>query len=379
MADILVEAQNGTNNERPKKDMVQKVNKALKVFLVTLLVLLVFVVYQFGQLTKPKSGKYKAELEGYSFVRSIYGPSEKASFQAIKGLEIDKNGNIYVADPARSSVDIFNSRGIFQRSVGKKGEGEKEVAKPWGVAVDDDENIYIADDYNHKVIVLDKNGNYKTHWMVMMPHFIKLVENKVLLSTYGPFYIYDKSGKQITKWAKKGRGYPELDNPYGFVKDGDLTYIADSLNNRLVAFNSKGEVDWALGRPSREMIDEGITFNMPFGLTQDEHGLLYLTDSLDASITVISKKDRKIVAKLGGEEHEGSRDGEFSFPAAIEYMGDRKFAVVDTGNNRVQIIKIPVSKDMEAAIKKTTGKTIATPGNTWYLGLLDTVKEFLGV
>lgn len=356
----------------------RQMSKIFKVVLIACLLLLGFMFYYYLNLLKPMSGKFQPKLDGYQFVRSIYGPSEKISFGAIKGLGIDKNSNIYVADPERSSVDIFTSRGTFIRSVGKRGEGSKEIAKPWDVAVDDRENIYISDDYNHKVIVLDKEGNYKNHWLVMMPHFIDIVGDNVLVSTYGPFYVYDKSGNQISKWAKKGRQRNDLDNAYGFVKDGDSVYIADSLNNRLVSFKNNGEVNWALGRPSREMIDTGVMFNMPFGLTQDENGLLYLTDSLDSSISIISK-DKKIIGKLGGEGKEGSRDGEFSFPASIKYMGNRKFAVVDTGNNRVQIIKIPISEKMEKAIRKTTGQTVATPSNTWYLGLMESILNFLGL
>lgn len=358
-------------------DLRRQIDKALKVLLIIFGLMLAFALYYFMKLTKPQQSVNVEPLPSrFELVQSIYGKSKKDSFQSIKGMDTDNEGSLYIADAGRSAVDVFSPDGKYIRSIGKKGDGKADIARPWSVAVDGQGDIYVADDYNHKIVVFGKDGKYKRHWLVMMPHFLDVIGEKIYLTTYGSFYIFDKNGGQIAKWAKRGRGYNQLDNAYGIVKDGDRIYIADSLNNRIVAFNKNGKIDWAFGKPSKQMTDPDVIFNMPLGLAQDENGLLYVTDPLDAAMYVVSK-DKKIIEKFGGES--GDKDGQFSFPADIKYLGNRKFAIADTGNKKVQIVEIGVTEKMEKAIEKTAQSNRVNSGKTWWKNIPEKAIGLLGL
>lgn len=352
----------------------RQINKSLKILLIVLFLLFGFFFYQYLNLTKPLKSKFQAEPKGFEFIRSIYGPSTVEPFQAIMGLALDQDNNIYVTDTKRIKVDIFNSNGAYLRSIGERGGHSPSLYVPRAVARDANGEIYVADNNLNKIVVFDNEGKYLRHWSVIMPNEIVIKEDKLYVTTFGPFYIFDKNGKEITKFAKRGRQRNNLDSPYGLVLDGKQFIMADSLNNRIVSMNERGEVKWSLGQPSKAMLDTTVLFEFPIGLAEDEHGLLYLTDAMADKIYVITKKG-KIVENFG---EEGKADGFFSFPGAIKYMGNRRFAVIDKGNNRVQIIQIGLTTKMAKAIEKETGKKVSTKSN-FFVSLIEIIKRFLGI
>lgn len=327
--------------------------KSIIAILVSLLALL---FYYYFNLKQSNIAVKKPKLINYTHIKTIYGPSEKIRFESLQGIGLDNDNNIYVIDPLRIKADIFTENGDFIRSINLKNKGEKQVSKPVDVAVSDNGNLLVTDINNHKVVVYDKNGKFKSQWQVPYPHFIKIKNNEAYLTSNGAIYAYSKKGILLFKWGKKGRNYNQLYGSYGLVPDKDTIFIADTFNNRLIALNKNSGIEWTLGSPSRKMNDLSVKFQVPVGLTEDENGVLYLSDAFDFSIQAISKKG-KFIEKFGKN---GSRDGEFIYPSDIEYLGERRFVIVDKGNNRVQIVRIPVTKKITIA---THGKNKQVPGS----------------
>lgn len=324
--------------------------------LVILFIMLGFLIYYYLDIMRPKTSPDKPVLKDYGFIRAIFGPSANEPFKSLIGANIDANKNIYVTDPIRGKIDIFDRNGNYSRSIGEKGDGDKQLSKPYGVAIDANGDIYVADESNHKIIVFDKDGKYLRNWGVMMPHFVEIFDKKIHVSTYGPFYVYDKTGKVLMKWGKKGRKNTELDTAYGIVPGNDNIYIADTMNSRVLSLKRNGDIDWSIGKPNFKMTaDASSEFQVPLGLTEDENGVLYVADSLSFAISAITKKG-KLIEKFGKD---GSREGEFLYPSGLKYQGNRRFIVVDKGNNRVQIVEIPVTSKMVKAIEKETGNKIS--------------------
>jgi hypothetical protein len=80
---------------------------------------------------------------------------------------------------------------------------------------------------------------------------------------------------------------------------------------------------------------------LPSGLVWDNAGRIVMIDPFSFAMFVVDPKDGTIVKQYGGY---GAQDGQFSYPAAIGYDKARDwFAIADTGNNRVQIVRIPGS------------------------------------
>jgi sugar lactone lactonase YvrE len=97
-----------------------------------------------------------------TFAGSSYGfqdgPGNMAQFQFIKGIAIDGNGNLYVADENSHRIRKITPAGVVSTLAGTGSEGstdgEGSAAQfryPTGVAVDANGNVYVADKDNHKI------------------------------------------------------------------------------------------------------------------------------------------------------------------------------------------------------------------------------------
>ena len=68
-----------------------------------------------------------------------------------RGVAVDEEGMIYVADSGNNRIQVFNADGSFQRGFGRWGQGEGEFKGLEGIAVNNKSNILVADRENHRV------------------------------------------------------------------------------------------------------------------------------------------------------------------------------------------------------------------------------------
>jgi 6-bladed beta-propeller len=77
----------------------------------------------------------------------------------------DSAGNIFVADGVGNArVAKFNSKGVFIKSWGSKGNGPGQFDTVRAIAVDAQGNVYVADSTNKRIQVFDNNGTFKTQY-----------------------------------------------------------------------------------------------------------------------------------------------------------------------------------------------------------------------
>ncbi|MEW8506555.1 MAG: SMP-30/gluconolactonase/LRE family protein [Candidatus Thiodiazotropha sp.] len=69
-----------------------------------------------------------------------------------KGVAIDSDGHIYVADALANRIQIFNQKGDFLLEFGDSGDLPGQFRMPTGLAIWDDK-IYVADSYNQRIQV----------------------------------------------------------------------------------------------------------------------------------------------------------------------------------------------------------------------------------
>jgi len=87
---------------------------------------------------------------------------------------------LYVADSYNDRIVIFSTDGNFIKTFGKSGSGIYEFNYPNSIYVDNEENLFVLDNGNKRVMVYDKNLNFK-------------YEGKNLdFSNPTSLYIYDK-------------------------------------------------------------------------------------------------------------------------------------------------------------------------------------------
>jgi sugar lactone lactonase YvrE len=80
---------------------------------------------------------------------------------------------------------------------------------------------------------------------------------------------FDRSGKFLTTWGKKGSGPGEFDAPHGLAMDSaGLLYVADRSNSRIQIFDQNGK-----------FIKEWRQFGRPSGVYITKDDVIYVADS----------------------------------------------------------------------------------------------------
>ena len=81
-------------------------------------------------------------------------------FARPKGVAVDSQGNIYVADALFNAVQIFDREGNFLYYFGSQGRGREQFWMPSGIFIDSDDHIYVADSYNARIQIFQlKKGD----------------------------------------------------------------------------------------------------------------------------------------------------------------------------------------------------------------------------
>ncbi|HEY5708480.1 MAG TPA: 6-bladed beta-propeller, partial [Solirubrobacterales bacterium] len=140
---------------------------------------------------------------------------------------------------------------------------------------------------------------------------------------------FNSKGEYLSQFGKEGTGNGEFIAPKG-VAIGPLgnIWVVDSGNNRVQKFNSKGEYVLQFGKGGTGEMQ----FNSPAGMTfSGTHA--FVVDSGNNRVQKFNLNSTpKFLAQFGKE---GSGDGEFKSPTGVVVKSSHIF-VTDTGNNRVQ-------------------------------------------
>jgi hypothetical protein len=85
---------------------------------------------------------------------------EEQMFQNINTLGIDDEGNLYILDELAGNIKVFDQKGDFLKTIGKKGQGPGELGMPISLAITPNQNIIVNDMGQRKILFFDKEGNY---------------------------------------------------------------------------------------------------------------------------------------------------------------------------------------------------------------------------
>jgi hypothetical protein len=159
-------------------------------------------------------------------------------------LSVDKEGNVWLADNGGHQVFKMNQDGRVLLTLGKKGvagPGEDEFDAPTDVAIAPNGDIFVGDGHSGGGTA---TGN------------ARIVK-------------FDKNGKFIKAWGKKGMGPGEFDvvHTLAFDSRGRL-FVGDRQNNRVQIFDQNGK-----------FIAQWFQFGRPSGMFIDKNDVIYVADS----------------------------------------------------------------------------------------------------
>jgi len=168
------------------------------------------------------------------------------------GIHVDQDDNVWVTDgqgkgAKGQQVFKFSPTGRVLLTLGKAGvagDGPDTFNRPSDVLVAPNGDIFVADGHGG-----DTNA--------------RIVK-------------FDKDGKFLKTWGRKGSGPGEFDTPHNLVMDGrGRLLVADRGNSRIQAFDQQGK-----------FLAEWKQFGRPSGIFLDRGGILYSADSESNTPTV---------------------------------------------------------------------------------------------
>jgi hypothetical protein len=164
-------------------------------------------------------------------------------------ITVDREGNVWVADngsaPGKGhQVHKFSADGVHLLALGKAGvagKGTDEFDQPTEVAVAQNGDIFVADGHSGGGGAI---GNARV---------VK----------------FDRQGKFIKAWGKKGMGPGEFDVVHTLALDSrGRLFVGDRQNNRIQIFDQDGR-----------FIAQWFQFGRPSGITIDRNDVIYVADS----------------------------------------------------------------------------------------------------
>jgi uncharacterized protein (TIGR03663 family) len=262
--------------------------------------------------------------------------SGRGQFVEPRGLAVDQNGNLFVADTKNNRVQKLSPNGEVLGVWGTQGEAPGQFKDPHGIAVAPDGSVYVADTWNHRIQQFDNNGTYIRHWTE--PGFWG--PRAVAVSAEGNVYVADtgnkrissftRDGKELETWGTDGSAPKQFIEPVGVaVTDNDEIIVCDTGNRRLQAFLSDGtfQKEWPV-YGWEEFYTE------PYIDTLGED--VFVTDSYNHRFA--RYRDGKLTGVWG---RTGKGPGEMNRPIGIAVMPPNIVYVSDTLNHRIQKFEVP--------------------------------------
>jgi len=254
---------------------------------------------------------------------STNGTGNAALFNTPKGVAIDTNGNLYVADSANQLIRKVSPAAVVMTLAGNGTAGSTDgtgtgaqFSSPGGVAVDLSSNVYVADTNNHAIRKVTAGGVVTT-----------------------------LAGDSTTSGSGDGNGTAaQFYHPGGVALDasGNI-YVADSGNNLIRRVSPLGVVTTAAGSGSAGSADgTGTTaqFNSPKGVAVDSMGNIVIADT--GSHTIRKMTPAGVVTTIAGQAgFSGSQDGAtplFNSPQGVATDAAGNIYVADTGNHTLRKI-----------------------------------------
>lgn len=256
-------------------------------------------------------------------------------------VDVDDQGNIFVADTGNAKIKVFDKNGRFLYSLGK-GKNAPGLQGSAGLAVWKD-RVYVTDGNNFRVLEYKTDGRFvKTFIDKDLGKKIgAFVPVGVAVNQQGDVYLTDVFYQRVLVFDQNGRfkfqfGSPGSD-PGEFQYPNDLAvdkngyiYVSDSNNNRVQVFNPTGKFMNVLGSTGNAKAEMAL----PRGIDIDKNGRIYVVDTFQNNVQVFDSRDQGRYLFTFGDK--GTENGQFYYPNGMAVKGNR-FFITDRENNRISV------------------------------------------
>lgn len=275
------------------------------------------------------------------------GQGAGALFNQPGGLAVTSTGSLLVSDTANGMVRSITAAGLVTTLAGSgssrgstDGKGAAALfAAPEGVAQGADGTYFVADSINHTIRKITADGTVTTF-----------------------------AGTAGSSGASDGTGAgARFNQPVGIaVGTGGRVYVADTANNLIRAINAEGVVTTLAGVTAVAGAKDGTggeaLFNQPRGLTTDASGNLYVADTGNSVIRKVTPTGVVTtlagLTTIGGLKDGTGSDAWFNLPRDLAADSGGNLYVADTGNAAIRKV---TPAGVVTTLALTGGETPAPP------------------
>ena len=326
------------------------------------------------------SGQVVSKMTGQ---RPTYGLSDRAGagsnpgqFNQPRDVAVSPDGaRIYVLDTQNGRIEVFSADSGELLGIWGDGDGDQVTLAltdnglgPYGIATGPEGLIYVADTWNHRIEVVDPDGQVvrtfgdfannedstdsnQNPGKFYGPRGVVVYENEVYVTDTGNerIEVFGLDGAFHRAWGGTGSGPDQFIEPVGIaVSPAGQVFVADSGNARISIFDTQGQpvaqwpvADW-----------QNAQFFEPY-MVFDQKGLLYASSPTTGSVLVYDS-DGKVVDTLTNAE-----GMPLQLPAGMAVSPTNELYIADRGASEVYTIDLgPVSG---AGGQEITGSPIASP------------------
>ena len=219
--------------------------------------------------------------------------SGNGEFIGTWGIDVDSEGNVYVADMINDRIQKFTSDGVFITKWSMQVEGIWTYSMPQGVAVDTAGFVYVQHTSVTPPALLysciqkfTTEGVFIKKWYYLWGLAFEMTtdsENNVYAAGafFGPLQKFNADGKLVDEWntCSLSEGFC---TSTGIALDSEgNVYVSDMMHHSIKKFTSDGNLiaHWTLQGSG------GFgTSPAPYGLAVDSEGYVYVIDLSNALI-----------------------------------------------------------------------------------------------
>jgi sugar lactone lactonase YvrE len=250
--------------------------------------------------------------------------ADSVTFNEPSGVAVDNSGDVFVADRGNSAIRLITTTGTVVTFAGNgaagfaNGTGTSAMfSNPAGVAVDGAGNVYVADVGNNAIR--------------------KIVAKSALVSTF--------AGTGVRGSADGAATAATFNQPAALAVDAvGNVYVADTYNNKIRKITPQGLVSTFAGSGSPGSANgagAAASFNQPTGIAIDASGNIYVADTNNNLIREITATGT--VTTLAGTGSAGGANGTltastFNAPSGLAVDSYGRIFVADTGNSLIRLI-----------------------------------------
>ena len=290
------------------------------------------------QLHVKVEGQY---IKGSPFTISAKSPVEKLSTPILTlrgvskpwGVAINQRGEVIVTEWGGDCVSVFSPSGEKLQTFGKRGSEQGQFRRPRGLAVDEDDNILVADSANYR-IQFTPEGQFLTGVGKCPVRFD--CPTDIAFNAANTMYVTDSNNHCVLvlnsdlSFGKPGTGKGQFNHPHGIACDSTgKVYVVDIDNHRIQVFTAEGKFLKMFGRRG----DGKGELSNPVGVATDSNDMVYVSESGNNRVSVFTSEG-VFVTSFGSR---GKGPGQFKYPYGVAVDNNGVVYVCDHNNNRVQI------------------------------------------